>query len=114
MEETIIKKILLPSVKNIRRPKHRAYGLKPFTALLKEEGLDARPLLKTCGIPLAALDDPDYTMDRDVELDFIQRSLEALNRPGLGLHCGPRYHLSFYGMLGLAAMTSSLPRYRSA
>jgi AraC-like DNA-binding protein len=30
-----------------------------------------------------------------------------LDKPGFGLRCGPRYHLSFYGMLGLAAMTSA-------
>ncbi len=45
-------------------------------------------------------------MDRDTELTFIANTLVALDRPGLGLRCGPRYHLSFYGMLGLAAMTS--------
>ena len=88
------------------RLRHRAYGLNPFIAILKEEGLDALPLLKQTGIPVSALDDPDYTMDREMELAFIERSLKTLARPGLGLRCGPRYHLSFYGMLGLAAMTS--------
>jgi AraC-like DNA-binding protein len=91
----------------VGRPRHRAYGLKPFIALLKEEGLDALPILNDIGIPATALDDPDYTMDRDKELAFIANALVALDRPGLGLRCGPRYHLSFYGMLGLAAMTSA-------
>jgi len=86
--------------------RHRAYGLKPFIAILKEEGLDALPILGDAGIPASALDDPDYTMDREKELAFIDNALTALDRPGLGLRCGPRYHLSFYGMLGLAAMTS--------
>jgi AraC-like DNA-binding protein len=97
---------VLPPVKNVGRLRHRAYGLKPFIAILLEEGLDALPLLKQAGIPLDALDDPDYTIDRDKELAFIERALRALDRPGLGLRCGPRYHLSFYGMLGLAAMAS--------
>jgi AraC-like DNA-binding protein len=64
------------------------------------------PILHDVGIPVSALDDPDYTMDREKELTFVANALAALNRPGLGLRCGPRYHLSFYGMLGLAAMTS--------
>ncbi len=96
----------MPPVKPIGRLRHRAYGLKPFIAILKEEGLDALPILTDIGIPLSALDDPDYTMDREKELAFVASALEALDRPGLGLRCGPRYHLSFYGMLGLAAMTS--------
>jgi len=90
----------------VGRLRHRAYGLKPFIAILKEEGLDALPILNDAGIPATALDDPDYTMDREKELTFIANALAALDRPGLGLRCGPRYHLSFYGMLGLAAMTS--------
>jgi len=93
-------------VKHVGRLRHRAYGLKPFIAILREEGLDAIPILEQTGIPLGALEDPEYTIERQRELDFIERSVEALNRPGLGLRCGPRYHLSFYGMLGLAAMTS--------
>jgi len=90
----------------VGRLRHRAYGLKPFIAILKEEGLDALPILSDAGIPASALDDPDYTMDREKELAFIDNALAELDRPGLGLRCGPRYHLSFYGMLGLAAMTS--------
>lgn len=93
-------------MKHVGRLRHRAYGLKPFIAILREEGLDAIPILEQTGIPLGALEDPEYTIERQRELDFIERSVEALNRPGLGLRCGPRYHLSFYGMLGLAAMTS--------
>jgi AraC-like DNA-binding protein len=75
--------------------------------MLREEGLDATPLLKQTGIPVTALDDPDHTLERSKELLFIERALEGLDKPGFGLRCGPRYHLSFYGMLGLAAMTSA-------
>jgi AraC-like DNA-binding protein len=32
---------------------------------------------------------------------------ESADQPDLGLRLGPRYHLSAYGMLGLAVMTSS-------
>ncbi|MEE4146998.1 MAG: AraC family transcriptional regulator [Halieaceae bacterium] len=86
---------------------HRAYGLGPFISLMKEEGLNARPLLEECGIPPGALEDPDYTLTADRELYFMESALAALQKPDLGLRCGPRYHLSFYGMLGLAAMTST-------
>lgn len=99
--------MLIHSDRNIAGLGHRAYGLGPFISLLKEEGLDATPLLEECGIPLGALEDPDYTLAPGRELYFMERALAALHKPDLGLRCGPRYHLSFYGMLGLAAMTST-------
>jgi AraC-like DNA-binding protein len=99
--------MLIHSDKHVAGLSHRAYGLGPFIALLREEGLATDPLLQQAGIPLNALEDPDYTLAPGKELEFMERSLAALNKPDLGLRCGPRYHLSFYGMLGLAAMASS-------
>jgi len=87
--------------------RHRAYGLSPFIALLKEEGLDPSPLLKTNGISEKSLEDPDTTLSPGRELAFMDSALQQLGQPDLGLRCGPRYHLSFYGMLGLAAMASA-------
>jgi AraC-like DNA-binding protein len=98
--------MLIHSDKHIGGSRHRAYGLNPFISLLKEEGLDPGPLLEENEIPPGALEDPDYTLAPGEELVFMERSLAALDKPDLGLRCGPRYHLSFYGMLGLAAMTS--------
>lgn len=99
--------MLIQSDRTVAGLSHRAYGLGPFIALVKEHGLDTTPLLEQCGIPLGALDDPDYTLVPGRELEFMERALTALDKPELGLLCGPRYHLSFYGMLGLAAMASS-------
>lgn len=98
--------MLINSDKHVAGLRHRAYGLNPFITLMKEEGLDAGPLLEQTGIPAQALEDPHYTLDTGKELVFMERALKALDKPELGLRCGPRYHLSFYGMLGLAAMTS--------
>ena len=99
--------MLIHSAEHVVGLRHRAYGLNPFISLMKEEGFDTGPLLERVGIPLQALEDPDYTLAPGKELEFMQRSLAALDKPELGLRCGLRYHLSFYGMLGLAAMTST-------
>lgn len=87
--------------------RHRAYGLNPFIALVKESGLDPVPLLERAEIPANALEDPDYILTPSQELAFMELSLQKMNQPDVGLRCGPRYHLAFYGMLGLAAMTSA-------
>lgn len=86
---------------------HRAYGLNPFISLVREFGLDPLPLLESAGIAAEALEKPDYTLSADQELEFMELSLQAISQPDLGLRCGPRYHLAFYGTLGLAAMTSA-------
>ncbi len=87
--------------------RHRAYGLVPVITVIREAGLDPLPMLEQAGIPADAPDDPEYTLAPREELAFMESALQALNRPELGLVMGPRYHLAFYGMLGLAAMTSA-------
>jgi hypothetical protein len=88
----------------IRR--HRAYGLSPVITVVREAGLDPVAMLERAGIPADAPDDPEYTLSLREELAFMEDALQALQQPDLGLQLGPRYHLPFYGMLGLAAMTS--------
>ncbi|NCF17942.1 MAG: helix-turn-helix domain-containing protein [Haliea sp.] len=89
----------------IRR--HRAYGLSPVITVVREAGLDPVAMLERAGIPADAPDDPEYTLSLREELAFMEDALQALQQPDLGLQLGPRYHLPFYGMLGLAAMTSA-------
>lgn len=87
--------------------RHLLYGLHPLIGWLKEQGVDHQPFLKLADIPGEALSQPDYTITPSQEIRFIQAVYEELKRPYLGLQIGPLYHLSSYGMLGLAAMTSS-------
>lgn len=87
--------------------RHLIYGLHPFISWLDEQAIDIQPFLKRAGIPAEALSQPDYAISPNQEIGFIRDVYQSLKRPELGLLIGPRYHLSNYGMLGLAAMTSS-------
>ena len=102
---TVAMIISTPEGSGTRR--HRAYGLGPVIAAIREAGHDPLPLLDRAGIPADAPDDPEYTLSPGEELGFLEDALLTLDQPGLGLLLGPRYHLPIYGMLGLAAMTSA-------
>lgn len=87
--------------------RHFIYGLHPFISWLKVQGVDHEPFLKEAGIPLEALSEPEYAITPGQEIGFIRNVHQKLGRPDLGLILGTRYHVSSYGLLGLAAMTSS-------
>ena len=63
-------------------------------------------MLDSAGIPPQALEDPTYELTPHQELSFTTAVIESINVPELGLIVGGRYHLSAYGLLGLAIMTS--------
>jgi AraC-like DNA-binding protein len=86
--------------------RHLSYGLNPLISLLKEYKLDPAPMLDSAGIPPQALEDPTYELTPHQELSFTTAVIESINVPELGLIVGGRYHLSAYGLLGLAIMTS--------
>lgn len=86
--------------------RHLIYGLNPLISLLKENGVDPAPLLVAATIPSDALSNPSYQLTPHQELTFTEEVIRALDRPDLGLLVGSRYHLSAYGLLGLAIMTS--------
>lgn len=87
--------------------RHLIYGLNPLITLLREHGVAVEELLDAARIPAGALGDPDYMLSPVQEISFTEQALKRLGQPDLGLRLGPRYHLSAYGMLGLAVMTSS-------
>ena len=82
------------------------YGLSPLVTYLKEQGIDCTPLFDVASIAAKSIGDPCATMDLQQELLFTQAASSALGLSGLGLSIGPRYHLSTFGMLGLAMMSS--------
>lgn len=86
--------------------RHLGYGLNPLISLLKEHNLDSRRVLDKASIPALAVDDPTYQLTPQQELSFTAQVIEELGMPDLGLQVGARYHLSAYGLLGLAIMTS--------
>lgn len=86
--------------------RHLSYGLNPLISLLKEYKLDPAPMLAAAGIPPQALEDPSYELTPHQELSFTTDVIRGIDIPEIGLIVGRRYHLSAYGLLGLAIMTS--------
>ena len=90
----------------LSRVRHLIHGLNPLIGWLKENNLDFAGFLKEAGIPVSALEDPEYKILPNQELGFYAAACRELKRADLGLIIGLRYHISSYGMLGLAAMTA--------
>src|SRR5690606_26579612 len=86
--------------------RHLVYGLNPLISLLKENGADPLLVLERAGIPGDAIGNPSYQLTPHQELGFTEEVIRILGKPELGLIMGSRYHLSAYGLLGLAIMTS--------
>ncbi len=86
--------------------RHLVYGLNPLLGWLEESEYSYDHFLDCAGIPRTAIEDPDYLISPSQELTFHTAVCLELDIPHLGLIIGPRYHLSSYGMLGLAAMTA--------
>ena len=79
-----------------------AYGLAPLVQLLETRNHAAQPLLAEAEIPRFALEEPSYRISLQQELTFTRRALARLGHE-VGLDVGRRFHLSMFGVLGLAA-----------
>ncbi len=90
----------------LSRVRHLVHGLHPLISWLKENDLDYLGFLQEAGIPESALEDPEFKIMPSQELGFYAAACRELSHADLGLIIGPRYHISTYGMLGLAAMTA--------
>ncbi|WP_170150201.1 AraC family transcriptional regulator [Parahaliea mediterranea] len=82
------------------------YGLNPLVSQLSEQGIDSQALLAQANISANSLKDPAAVMSLEQEQTCILAAIAASNDPGLGLIVGSRYHLSAYGVLGLAMISS--------
>jgi AraC-like DNA-binding protein len=86
--------------------RHLAFGLNPLTTVLRARNVDVDAMLSKAMIPKNALGDPDYQLTPAQELSFMESTIETLDEPGFGLEIGLKYHLSSYGLLGLALISS--------
>ncbi|WP_158608602.1 AraC family transcriptional regulator [Stagnimonas aquatica] len=94
----------------LRRPCLSALLLLEFAA---ERGLAPEQALAGTGLELSALKVVGASIDSRDELTLIASVLRQLgNPPGLGLAMGQRYHLTAYGLWGLALLNA--PTLRSA
>ncbi len=101
-----LKRFSQSNLDELSRVRHLVHGLHPLIGWLRENGLEFRTYLEESGIPEDALEDPDYKIMPGQELSFYAAACRELDKADLGLLIGPRYHISSYGMLGLAAMTA--------
>jgi AraC-like DNA-binding protein len=83
-----------------------AYGLGPLVTYLRERDIDCQPLFTSAKLSPQSIGDPMAMMSLKQDQLFTLAAIEATRNPGLGLTIGPRYHLSAYGVLGLAMMSS--------
>jgi len=100
-----MKELYASNVSQIGLPR-MVYGLSPLVTYLKGKNIDCAPLFEAASIAANTIGDPSATMGLQQELRFTEASIRALDDPGLGLSVGPDYHLSTFGMLGLAMMSS--------
>lgn len=73
---------------------------RPYLAALREIGFDVTPSLATLGLTEAQLLDPETRVPRDQAVRWFQSTLEAVNRPDIGLMAAERFEPSDFGVLG--------------
>lgn len=91
---------------DLQQLRHLVFGLNPLLSYLREQGMNPGPFLERAVIPRDALTSTEKSFAPAQEIGFTTDVYNALSTPELGLLVGPRYHLSSYGMLGLAAISS--------
>lgn len=82
------------------------YGLSPLATYLKSLDIDFAPFFTVADLSPESMKDPNAIMTLEQELAITKAVIDELGDPALGLFIGPRYHLSTFGMLGMAMMSS--------
>jgi AraC-like DNA-binding protein len=86
---------------------HSASSVHLLTQLGAERGLSVEECLKGTGVASEMLLDPNAEVTTKQEFDVIRNLLAHFgDEPGLGVEAGTRYHLSLYGVWGLALIAS--------
>jgi len=97
---------------DLSTPTRLAYGLAPLIQLLEARGQAVDPILAATEIPRFALEEPTYRITLAQELAFTRHALARLDDTLAALEIGRRFHLSMFGLVGLAA--SCAPSIREA
>ena len=84
-------------------PQRLAYGLVPLIQLLEAGGYAVEDVLGAAEIPRFALEEPSFRILLAQELAFTRLALDRVADPRASLEVGRRFHLSMFGVLGLAA-----------
>ena len=81
-----------------------------LVALLSEEGVSARDVLRGSGISQRRLQDPDGSITHPQQLRVYENSLALSSQPGLGLRLGARFKPGHHGVLGHALLCAESMR----
>lgn len=82
-----------------------------LVGLSSDYGVSPVEILSGTGVDPAALEDPDEEINGSQELSVIQNVVDRLGGvPALGLEAGHRYHLTTFGILGYAILSSATGR----
>lgn len=96
---------------DLATPMRLAYGLVPMIQLLEDRGHGVEAVLGAAEIPRFALEEPSFRITLVQELAFTRRALALLaDEPCVSLEVGRRFHLSMFGLLGLAAACAASMR----
>ncbi|MGE0486388.1 MAG: helix-turn-helix domain-containing protein [Gammaproteobacteria bacterium] len=96
---------------DLATPTRLAYGLVPLIQLLEDRGRGVEAVLAAAEIPRFALEEPSFRITLAQELAFTRGALaEIPDEPCVSLEVGRRFHLSMFGLLGLAAACAASMR----
>lgn len=84
-----------------------AAGILVLLDFAAEQGVPRSVALRGLAVEESALHDPSTLVPAEVELGVLRNLADALgNRDGVGLELGARYHVTAFGVLGFALMSS--------
>ena len=90
-----------------RQLRHFVYGLNPMLSYLQKININPKLFLDRAGISQETLNSTEKSISPSQEISLILDMYLSIQRPELGLILGKRYHLSSFGVLGLAAKSSA-------
>jgi len=95
---------------DLATPQRLAYGLTPLIQLLASRGHDVDAVLAATEIPRIALEEPSFRITVEQEIAFSRRALALIDDSCAALEVGGRFHLSMFGLLGLASACAPTAR----
>lgn len=84
-----------------------AAGIVVLLDFAAEQGVPSAEVVRGLGVDEAALHDPSTLVPAEAELGMLRNLAAALgSRDGVGIELGARYHVTAFGVLGFALMSS--------
>jgi AraC-like DNA-binding protein len=97
---------LLGPAAGLRQRIYPAIKFAPFVEILHEAGVTVAPLLSDVQLIEADIHDPETRVSIDQVLTFHRGVMDLTAEPGFAYRAGLRFHVTTYGMYGLAMLCS--------